>query len=173
VRTSGDPAAMLGVVRREVQSFDRNMPVTQIRTVEDVLLQALWAPRVGAGLLSVFALLALILASVGLYGIMSYSVSQRTGEIGVRMALGARPADLMRMLLRQVMLLAAPGVAAGILIGMALARSITSLLYGVSAFDPLILTATAAAVLAVALLASVFPARRAMQVDPIIALRQE
>jgi ABC-type antimicrobial peptide transport system permease subunit len=121
----------------------------------------------------VFALLALILASVGLYGIMSYSVSQRTGEIGVRMALGARPADLMRMLLRQVMLLAAPGVAAGILIGMALARSITSLLYGVSAFDPLILTATAAAVLAVALLASVFPARRAMQVDPIIALRQE
>ena len=124
-------------------------------------------------MLAVFGLLALLLSTVGLYGVMAYSVSQRTGEIGVRMALGARPTDMMRMLLRQTLVLVVPGVLIGVLLAIGLAHSVTSMLYGVSPYDPLTLAGTTLALLAVALVASIFPARRAMRVDPLIALRQE
>jgi len=173
VRAVSDPVALLGVVRKEVQSFDRNLPIIQIQTASDMIRLDLWFPRLGAGMLSVFGLLALLLATVGLYGVMAYSVTQRSSEIGIRMALGARSSDVTKMLIRELMLLVLPGVVGGTLLAIGLARSVTSMLYGVSPYDPVTFVGAAAALFAVSLLASILPARRAMRVDPLIALRQE
>jgi predicted permease len=137
VRTSGKPEAVLGSVRSQVQSLDRNLAITNVNTIGELIDQGLWPARMGAALLSLFALLALLLASIGIYGVMAYSVSQRTQEVGIRMALGAQPLDVLKLIVGQGMLLASSGLIIGLLVAFALMRVLASLLFGVSAHDPL------------------------------------
>jgi putative ABC transport system permease protein len=173
VRTTGNPAALLGTVRSQVQQLERNLVFTNANTIGQLLDQGLWAARMGAALLGIFGFLALVLASVGIYGVMAYSVSQRTNEIGIRMALGARPAQVLRLVLTQGMQLALTGAAAGVLLALLLGRYVSGLLFGVSGKDPLTFTGVALLLSAVAALACYIPARRATRVDPIVALRYE
>jgi predicted permease len=173
VRTAGSPDSVLGTVRREVQALERNLPLQNVNTVGEIIAQALWAPRMGAGLLGLFGLLALLLAGVGLYGVISYSVGQRTQEIGVRMALGARAVDILRMVVGQGVVLVVVGVGVGIAAALALTRPVSTLLYSVNAADPLIYAGVAAVLVVTALVACYVPARRAMKVDPLVALRYE
>jgi putative ABC transport system permease protein len=133
--------------------------------------QALWAPRMGATLLGIFALLALLLASIGLYGVMAYTVTQRTRELGIRLALGARQQDVRNMVVRQGLMLAAAGVVIGLGIAFALARLVTNLLYGVSGTDSVTFAVIPVVLLVVAGLATYIPAWRASRVDPVVALR--
>jgi predicted permease len=172
VRTAGDPSGLLATVRREVQALDRTMPLTTA-TISQLIGRGLWGARMGAALLSVFGLLALILASVGIYGVLSFSVSQRTSEFGIRLALGARPSDVFRLVLGQTLTLVAAGTTIGITGGLIVTRMVTNLLYGVSAVDPMTFVGMPLLLLLVALLASYLPARRATKIDPMIALRCE
>lgn len=172
VRTEGDPAPLLETVRHEVQALDPALPLLEPRTISQVRDFSLWAPRMGAGLLSVFGLLALTLAALGIYGVVAYSVGQRRREIGIRMAIGADRQKVLRLILRQGMRPVAIGVVLGLAGAVAGARAVSSLLFGVGAADPLALTA-AVVLLALVALAAVFaPARRASGVDPATALRQ-
>ena len=171
VRTSGDPAAIMNTVRRELQQLEPTMPLLNVTTLRDVFEQALWAPRMGASLLGIFALLALLLASIGLYGVMAYSVSQRRRELGIRLALGARQQDVRNMVVRQGVLLALAGVVIGLAAAFALARLVTNLLFGVPATDPLTFVVIPIVLLVVAVLATYLPAWRASRVDPVEALR--
>ncbi len=173
VRTEGDPVSVLGAVRREVQSLDPNLPLVNVQTMPEILGQALWGPRMGAALLGIFGALALLLASVGLYGVLAYSVSQRTQEIGLRMALGAQRGKILSLVLGQGMALVAAGVLLGVGAGLLATRMITSLLYEVSAFDPITFVAMPLLMSLVTLAACYLPARRAMKVDPMVALRSE
>ncbi len=170
-RTAGDPDALLGTVRRELQQLDPSMPLLNVNTYRTILRTSLWAPRFGTSLLAVFGMLALLLAAVGLYGVMSYGVSQRTREIGIRMALGARDRDVRGMVVRQGLLLAMGGIVIGLLASFALARFVTSLLFGVSGADPVVFGAVAVVLMAVATLATYIPAWKASRVDPVDALR--
>jgi putative ABC transport system permease protein len=149
------------------------MPMRNTGTVVERLRQGLWAPRMGAALLSIFGGLALVLAMVGVYGVISYSVSQRTQEIGVRMALGAQARDVRSLILRQGMVLAVAGATAGLVVSALAGRVVSGLLYGISSTDPLILSVVAGTLLLVAFVACYVPARRATRVDPLIALRTE
>jgi putative ABC transport system permease protein len=171
VRTSGDPSALMNTVRREIQQLEPSMPLLNVTTLRDVFDQALWAPRMGASLLGIFALLALVLASIGLYGVMAYTVTQRTRELGIRLALGARQQDVRNMVVRQGLLLAAAGVVVGLGIAFALARLVTNLLFGISGTDPVTFAIIPVLLLVVAALATYIPAWRASRVDPVIALR--
>jgi predicted permease len=177
VRTKTDPAAAVSAVRGEVQAMDRNMPLTGVNTMAQIFDQVLWAPRMGATLLGVFGFLALFLASLGIYGVMSYSVTQRTHEIGIRMALGAQTSDVLRLILGQGALIAGIGVVAGLGVGFALTRvaqsQMAGLLFNVKATDPVTFAGTAVVLGVVALVASYLPARRATRVDPMVALRYE
>jgi predicted permease len=173
VRTKGDPKAALGAVRSTVQEMDRNLPLTGVATMADVMAQSMWAPRMGAGLLGLFGGLALLLAAVGVYGVMSYTVSQRTQEIGIRMALGAQHGDLIRMILQQGMVIVIAGVALGVGGALALTRGLARLLFDVNTADPVTFASTAVLLVFVALLACYVPARRATRIDPVIALRYE
>ncbi len=173
VRTTGDPTTVLSTVRTQIQQLDRNLALTNVQTIGQILDQGLWAPRMGAALLGVFGLLALVLASVGIYGVMAYSVAQRTNEIGIRMALGAQPRSILGLVLQHGLVLTLTGVAAGLISAFALARLLASLLFGVSAHDPITFVGVSALLVAVAVVACYVPARRAMRVDPIIALRYE
>jgi predicted permease len=173
VRGEGDPATIISAVRREVQALDQQLPLFRAGTLADELSTTLSQPRFQATLLVVFAAVALLLASVGIYGVTSHAVSQRTQEVGIRMALGARGPDVLRLILRQHLQPAILGIALGLAGALALSRYIQSLLYGVRATDPATFALMALALLAVALLASWIPARRAMRVDPLIALRNE
>lgn len=173
VRTDGDPKTVLATVRREVQALDPNLPLVAVSPISEVLDQVLWAPRMGAALLAVFGLLALVLAAVGIYGVLAYSVSQRTHEIGLRMALGAQRGDVLKMIVRQGMTLTLIGVVVGLAVAFLVTRFMESLLYGVAATDPLTFTGVSLVLAAVALLATFIPARRATRVDPMIALRHE
>jgi putative ABC transport system permease protein len=173
VRTSGDPEAAMGAVRAQINQLDRNLALTNGQTVEQLLAQTLWAARMGAGLLGLFGLLALILASIGIYGVLSYSVTQRTSEIGIRMALGAQSKQVLKLVLRQGMLLALVGVGLGVAIALPVARFASTLLYGVSVWDPVTYIAISLLLLSVALLACYIPARRATRIDPLVALRFE
>jgi len=173
VRTAGDPRQMLTPVRNEIRVLDKNMPVSNARTLNEHLSGALLLPRIGAGFLGAFGSLALLLASVGLFGVMSYSVARRTREIGIRMALGARNRDVLELVLHEAMTLVIVGVVVGLIASFALTRVMTSLLYGVSATDPLTFAGVAVLLVGVALAASYIPARRASKVDPMIALRYE
>ncbi len=173
VRTSGNPNAVLGTVRAQVQSLDRNLALTNIQTIGQILSDGLWAARMGAALLTLFALLALILASIGIYGVMAYSVSQRTQEVGIRMALGAQPGDVFKLVIGQGMILAGIGMAAGLAAALLLTRVLASLLFGVSPHDPVTFGGVTLLLGLVALLACYVPARRATRIDPLVALRYE
>ena len=173
VRGAGDAASLAGLVRSQVRALDPDQPVFSVRTMEEQLSDRRAQHRFNMILLAVFAALALVLAAVGLYGVMAYSVTQRTHELGVRMALGARAADVFRLVVGRGMLLAALGVGAGLLASLALTRVMASLLYGVSATDPLTFGGVALALAAVAFVSCYLPARRATKVDPMGALRYE
>ncbi|HXN51215.1 MAG TPA: ABC transporter permease [Candidatus Acidoferrum sp.] len=173
VRTRGRPEAVISTVRSQVQSLDSNLALTNVQTIGELLSQSLWAPRMGAALLAVFGALALILAVVGVYGVLSYSVNQQTREIGIRMAMGAQTGRVLRLVVGQGMRLAAAGLALGLLVAFAAMRVLSSLLFGVSAHDPLTFGAVSLVLALAAVLACYIPARRATKVDPIIALRYE
>jgi putative ABC transport system permease protein len=173
VRTSGRPEAVISAVRSQVQSLDTNLALTQIQTIEEVIGQGLWAPRMGAALLAVFGGLALVLAIIGVYGVLSYSVNQQTREIGIRMAMGAQSGRVLRLVVGQGMRLAGAGLVLGLLVAFAAMRVLGSLLFGVSAHDPLTFGAVSLVLAIAAVLACYIPARRATKVDPIIALRYE
>jgi predicted permease len=172
VRTERDPSLILSAIQGEIRNLDPTLPMEDIRTGTKVIDQALWGAKIGVGLLGVFGLLALGLASVGLYGIMAYSVNQRRREIGVRMALGANQGDVSLFILRQGMTVVFSGVALGAVLAFLLGRALSRFLYGVSATDPLSLGGAALVLLVVAFIACYLPARSASRVDPLIALQQ-
>jgi len=173
IRTVGDPFSVVGAVREAARALDKDLPLYDIKTVEQRISEAVARRRFIVTLMSGFALLALLLAAIGVYGVVSYSVTQRTHEIGVRLALGAQPRDVRRLIVGQVARLAAVGIGAGLVASYWLVRSIKTFLFNLSATDPLTFAAIIALVAAVALLACWLPARRATKVDPMIALRYE
>jgi len=173
VRTNGSPAAVLPAALRQVQSLNSNMALTNPATIRDVISQGLWAPRMGAALFGIFGLLGMALAAVGIYGVMAYMVSQRTNEIGLRMALGARPGDVLGLVVGQGMRLAAAGIAMGIVCGLAVTRLMGKLLFDIPTYDPATFGVVSLLVAGVAFLAGFLPARRAARTDPVLALRQE
>jgi len=172
-RTGADPHSLVAAARREVAALNKDLPIYAVKTLEEYMASAGALPKFLAVLLSLFASLALVLTAVGLYGLISYSVAQRTNEIGVRMALGAQTRDVLKLVLAQVGRLAAAGVAIGLISAFALTRLIKSLLFGVSATDPVTFIFVALLLTIVAVLACYVPARRAAKVDPMIALRSE
>jgi putative ABC transport system permease protein len=173
VRTAGDPLALAAPVEAELRRLDPSLAAADLRTLEQVIAAAEAAPRSNALVIGIFAVVALLLAAVGTYGVLSYRVELRTQEIGVRMALGARPADVLGMVLAQGGRLVALGLAGGILLAFAIRRWLASLLFGVTATDPATLVGVALLLALVALAACYVPARRATRVDPLLALRQE
>ncbi len=173
VRAKGDPAALAPAIKREVLSVDPNQPVYSVYTMEQVLERSVSGRRLNMLLLTIFAVLAVTLAMIGIYSVMSYLVTQHTHEIGIRMALGAQPRDVLRLILGQGLWLALLGVVLGAVGALALTRLMSNLLFGVTATDPLTFVVGAALLLLTALLACYIPARRAMKVDPLIALRYE
>ncbi|PYS88843.1 MAG: permease [Acidobacteria bacterium] len=173
VRTSGDPANYIATLRREVHALEPNLPLTTVRPMTELLSLSLFPARMGAVLLGGFGLLALILASVGLYGVMAYSVSRRTREIGIRMALGAQSGDVLRLVLREAMTLVAVGILLGLIAAFAVTRLLAGFLYGISPTDPWAFIGIVILLAAVALIASLVPARRAAKIDPMVAFRYE
>jgi putative ABC transport system permease protein len=174
LRTSAPPATLAAAAREVLFGLDREQPVSDVAPLATVVADnTLLAPRYAAGVLGAFAALALLLSAVGVYGVMAVSVSQREQEMGIRMALGARPGDVLRLVLAQGMRPALVGIVAGALLALATGRSLEGALYGVAARDPLTIAAVSAFLLAVAAAATWLPARRATRVDPMIALRAE
>jgi predicted permease len=173
IRTNGDPSGLVGVVREAIRSVDPDQPVSNIATMEEVLGREASQRRLGMILLTAFAVLALLLASLGIYGVLAYFVAQRKNEIGVRLALGASPAQILLLVLRKGMALTLLGVTIGLAASFVLTRLMTSLLFGVKAVDPLTFAVVSLLLAGVALLACWIPARRAAKVDPAVALRDE
>jgi len=173
IRTAGDPASVSSAIRVRLHTVDADMHVSQIRTARDWLSRELVRPRFGAVLLATFGALALLLAALGTYGLMAYAVAQRTKEIGIRMALGARPRAVVAQILTRGLKLAGLGVGLGFIGTLALTRLIRGMLAGVSANDPVSLGVSAVLLILAAALACVLPAGRASRVDPIVALRVE
>jgi predicted permease len=173
VRTRGEPGAMLAAVRDAVRSVDPNLPLFDARTLNEHLKAAVFAQTMGANLLGAMGMLALLLAAVGLYGVIAYAVSQRTQEMGIRLALGAAPRDLLRMIVRQGLTLTAVGLGIGLALAFAVTGVMTSLLPGITPRDPLTFIAVPAVLLAVAAGAALIPARRAGSTDPVVALRYQ
>jgi putative ABC transport system permease protein len=173
-RTSiSNAAAITSAVRSELAAVDRNIPLVRVRVFDEYLARALARPRFNALLLSIFAGTALLLTAIGIYGVMAYSVSQRTSEIGIRIALGAAKGSIFRLVVGQAMTIVALSLVVGLVGAFAATRLLSSLLYGVGASDPGTFIAVSLLVSAVAFLAAWLPARRATRVDPIIALRAE
>ena len=173
VRTSGDSARFGAAVQKEIRALDPDQPVADVRTMQQVISKSIARPRFNTLLLSIFAGVALVLASVGLYGVMNYSATQRTHEVGIRMALGATRADIMRLVVGNGMMLTLTGIAIGVLASWALTRVMANLLFGITATDVPTFIAVSAVLAAVALVANYIPARRATRVNPVIALRYE
>jgi putative ABC transport system permease protein len=173
VRTTGDPMLIAATVSGVVRDLDPALPIYRMQSMSDLVADSLVRPRFLSILLGAFSAIALALAAVGIYGVMAYSVSQRTQEIGVRMALGARTSDVLKMVLSQGVKLASAGVAIGLAGAFALTRVMSTLLFEVSVTDPATFAAVVVLLAVVALLACYIPARRAMKVDPLQALRHE
>ena len=173
VRTTGDPAALTSSVKSAIWSIDGNLPVSNVLTMNDAIAEANAQPRFEMLLLGIFAVIALVLAAVGIYGVMSYAVARRTHEIGIRISLGASRGNVLLLIIRQGLTLALVGSAVGLVSAFMLARLMTKLLYGVAPTDPATFAGVAALLIAVALLACYIPARRAMRIDPVIAMRCE
>lgn len=173
MRGSVDPRSLVGAIRSEIQALDRRVPVFGVKTMSEHKTYALWAPSMAASFSLAFGVVAILLSAVGLYSVMAYVVSQRTREVGIRMALGANSSDVMRMITRQGMRLAAIGVGIGLVLAVALAQVLSSLLIGVSRYDVTIFILVPTLLTAVALIACYLPARRATRVDPLVALRYE
>ena len=172
-KTRSAPSSVISSIRASVQQLDSSLSVFQVRTMQQVVGESMQDTSLQTALLGVFAGLALLLAAVGVYGVMSYLVSQRAHEIGIRVALGAQPSDVLRLVIGRGARLAFTGAALGLLLAFALTRLIAQLLYGVTATDPLTFVAVAIVLIGVALAACYIPARRAMKVDPMVALRYE
>ena len=173
IRTSSDPAGMTGAVTKEIQALDPEMPVFDVSTMDQRLHDSLARQRFAMFLLGFFAVIASILAAIGIYGVMAYSVNERTHEIGIRLALGAQPTNVLQLVIRQALALTSLGIATGLVSAFALTRVMTSLLFGVAAVDGFTFVITPLLLGTVALIASYLPARRAAKVDPMIALRCE
>jgi putative ABC transport system permease protein len=173
VRTRRDARSISSEIRAAVASLDSEQPVHSLRTMDAVVADSLGQPRFRTFLLTLFGLVAMALASIGIYGVMAYTVAQRTQEIGIRMALGAARADVLRLVLREVVGLTGLAIAAGVAGAFLASRSLESLLYGVRPADPATYAAVAALLFGVALLAASIPARRATRIDPTTALRQD
>jgi putative ABC transport system permease protein len=173
IHTRGDPAKLAAAVAREIHAVDAGLPILQVSTMDEILDREVFSRRMQTALLAIFAALALSLAALGIYGVLAYAVAQRTQEIGVRMALGARPADVLRQIAGQGMGWSAMGILIGVAGGLGLTRILSKMLFEVSATDPATFAGAAALLLAVAWTASYIPARRAMKLDPIVALREE
>jgi putative ABC transport system permease protein len=173
LRTEGDPSNFVGSVRREVNSLDPDLALANIRTMDQLMSQSLGQSRYSGLLLGIFAIVALALAAVGIYGVIAYAVSQRTREIGIRIALGARKRHIFRLVVGHGMILSMIGVAIGVAASLMLTRYLSSLLYDVSSTDPVTFTSVVLILITVALLACSIPARRATRVDPMNALRHD
>jgi putative ABC transport system permease protein len=173
VRAQGDPSALVSAIRGQVQSLDPNLPVFNVATMQQRVRDNTAGARFSTLLLGVFACVAMLLAVVGIYGVMAYSVTQRTHEIGIRMALGARRQDVLRMVVGEGMALVGVGVGVGLMGAFATTRVLESQLYSVSATDPITFSLVSLLLAGVALGASYVPARRATKVDPMVALRYE
>lgn len=173
VRSGNDPAALTSAIRRVVHSIDKDQPITHIATMKQLMNDSVSTRRLALVVLALFSSLALVLAAVGIYGVISYSVEQRTHEIGIRVALGARRGHVLRMVLVQAAKIVGAGMAAGLVLSLALGRLMSSLLFSISAADPMTFAVVAAVLALIAMLACYIPARRALGVDPVIALRHE
>jgi putative ABC transport system permease protein len=173
IRTAGDPSGITPAVRAQVRALDPQQPIYRVQEMQTLVDNGMGPKRLSLVLLSLFSMMALVLVIVGLYGVIAYSVARRTHEIGVRLALGAHPRDVLRMLLRQMGSLTLWGVVTGAILAFVAMRWVASQFYGVSPADPLAFGGVAALLSAVAFAASYFPARRAMSVDPLVALRHE
>jgi len=172
-KSTGNPAALGDAIRRAVHDLDANQPVSDMKTMDARISESLGPQRFAASLLAVFAVLATALAAIGLYGLVSYGVAQRTNELGIRMALGASPGNILLMVLRESAQIGGLGAAVGIVGGLLMTRTISGILYGVSAYDPVSFVGSAILLIFVATAASYVPARRAVRVDPLVALRYE
>jgi putative ABC transport system permease protein len=173
VRTSGNPADMIGSIRQAVQKLDRDQVPNEIATMQEVMANSIQTQRFSMFVLGGFAFLALTLAAVGIYGVMSYVVGQRTQEMGIRIALGAPHANVVRVVVSRAAKFAATGAVAGVMIALMVTRSLSALLYGISARDPVTFIAVPLLFLLIAAVASYAPARRATRVDPVTALRAD
>jgi putative ABC transport system permease protein len=173
LRTKGDPESLLPSARAVVSSLDKNLPLFSIETANDILQGEIASQRFNAALLTAFAVFAVLLAAIGIYGVLAYAVHQRIREVGIRIALGATPPNVLSLILSHGLALAGLGLAAGIAGSFALTRLMGSLLYAVRPTDPLTFIGASLALAFVSLTACYFPARRAMRVDPMVALRYE
>jgi len=173
VRTAAQPFALSTALQKELLAASGGLPVAHIRSMDQIVVESTARANFNMTLLTIFAAIALLLAAIGIYGLMAYSVQQRTQEIGIRMALGASSENVRKMIVVQGMIFALIGVIIGAAGSLALTRSMSSLLYGVKAWDPVVLISAAVLLSAIALLATYIPARRASRVDPIVSLRYE
>jgi predicted permease len=173
IQTAGDPSSLSAAIQHEIRAVDSQLAASKVRTMDQVISESTARQNFNMLLLSIFAGLALLLAAIGIYGLMSYTVEQRTQEIGIRMALGANRGDMLKLVVRQGMLLSCIGVVIGLAASFGLNRFLADLLFGVKTTDPITYAGVALILIAVALLASYIPARRATQIDPMIALRYE
>jgi len=173
VRTSGDPTTLVATIRHEMAELDNNLPLAGVATMDDVLSSSVAQPELEGVLLALFASLALLLATIGIYGVLSYSVTQRTHEIGIRIAVGADSDKVLRMVIKDGLRLATIGLAIGLVLAAATTRVLSRFLFGVHPMDPATFVAVAVFIVIIACLASYIPARRATKVDPLVALRHE
>jgi putative ABC transport system permease protein len=173
VKTTGDPAAAYALVRQTIRRLDSELPIPAMRTMDDVVMESVAPRQFQMRLVLLFGIVALLLAGLGVYGVVSYSVAQRTNELGLRMALGATPRTVARNVLRQAMLPVAVGLGAGLIMAVGAGRVVRAMLFDVSPLDPITLMSVSFVLLTVGALACYVPARRAMRVDPLTALRTE
>jgi len=173
IRSTVDPTSLIAAVRSAVTEIDKTVPITQIETMDRIVTESVMQPRFNMVLLILFSSIALLLSAAGIYGVTAYSVTQRTHEVGIRLALGAQLGDVLRLILKQGLAVIAVGIVIGLIAAFALTRLLRTLLFGVSATDPLTFIAISLLLAFVALVACYVPARRATKVDPLVALRYE